>query len=53
MNKISFGDLLSDAKFLRNEIENVLIDQGKAHLLTEWLTFKEYTQKYNLKAFLT
>ena len=53
MNKISFEDLLSDAKSLGNEIENVLIEQGKAHLLTEWLTFKEYTQKYNLKAFLT
>jgi hypothetical protein len=48
MNKISFEDLLSDAKSLGNEIENVLIEQGKVHLLTEWLTIKEYTQKYNL-----
>ena len=48
MNKISFEDLLSDAKSLGNEIENVLIEQGKVHLLTEWLTIKEYTKKYNL-----
>ena len=48
LTKISFEDLLSDAKSLGNEIENVLIEQGKAHLLTEWLTIKEYTQKYNL-----
>ena len=48
MNEISFEDLLSDAKSLGNEIENVLIEQGKVHLLTEWLTIKEYTKKYNL-----
>ena len=48
LTKISFEDLLSDAKSLGNEIENALIEQGKVHLLTEWLTIKEYTQKYNL-----
>lgn len=48
LTKISFEDLLADAKSLGNEIENVLIEQGKVHLLTEWLTIKEYTQKYNL-----
>lgn len=39
---------MADAKSLGNEIENVLIEQGKVHLLMEWLTIKEYTQKYNL-----
>jgi hypothetical protein len=48
LTKISFEDLLADAKSLGNEIENVLIEQGKVHLLTEWLTIKEYTLKYNL-----
>ena len=48
LNKISFEDLLTDAKSLGNEIENVLIEQGKVHLLAEWLTIKEYTLKYNL-----
>jgi hypothetical protein len=48
LTKVSFEDLLADVKSLGNEIENVLIEQGKVHLLTEWLTIKEYTQKYNL-----
>ncbi|MDZ7899511.1 MAG: hypothetical protein U5N85_15990 [Arcicella sp.] len=43
LTKTSFEDLLADAKSLGNEIENVLIEQGKVHLLTEWLTIKEYT----------